>query len=169
MIKRWKVKRDLMHFVCSYTSGYFPIYDYKYEHVHYDDDHVSHDTWEFSNYRTSSYEQLVRLWWTQGGAYRSGTHARKCGSCVGKYYTSNFVRTGGYPNDGFKDKSLIMSCMWLPSLIAIVESLIEYFLKYSCRMLFLFQVKERHPYTTDCRFLTSSSSIFFVFFSIVTR
>ena len=165
MIKRWKVKRDLMHFVCSYISGYFPIYDYKYERVHYDDDHASHDTREFSNYRTFSYEQLVRLWWIQGGAYRSGIHARKCGSCVEKYYTSNFVWTGGYPYDGFKNKSLIMSCMWLPSLIAIVGSLIEYFLKYSSQMLFLFQVKERHPCTTHCRFLTSSIFFFFFFFN----
>ena len=34
-----------MHFVCSYTLGYFPIYDDEYERIHYDnDDHVSHDT-----------------------------------------------------------------------------------------------------------------------------
>ena len=27
-------------------------------------------------------------------------------SCVGKYYTSNFVRTGDPPYDGFNDRSL---------------------------------------------------------------
>ena len=38
--------RDLMHFVCLYTSGYFPIYDDEYERVHYDDNHhATHDTW----------------------------------------------------------------------------------------------------------------------------
>ena len=38
--------RNLMHIVCSYTSGYFSIYDDEYEHVHYDDNdyyHVLHD------------------------------------------------------------------------------------------------------------------------------
>ena len=35
-----------MHFVCTYTSGYFPIYDNEYGRVCYDDDddHVLHDT-----------------------------------------------------------------------------------------------------------------------------
>ena len=35
-----------MHFVCTYTSGYFPIYDDEYGHIYYDDhdDNVSHDT-----------------------------------------------------------------------------------------------------------------------------
>ena len=39
---------DLMHFVCTYTSDYFPIYDDEYGLVHYDDDDhhhpASHDT-----------------------------------------------------------------------------------------------------------------------------
>ena len=39
-----------MHIVCSYTSGYFPIYDDEYGRVHYDDDdHVSHDIWGFAD------------------------------------------------------------------------------------------------------------------------
>ena len=142
-----------MHFVCSYTSGDFPIYDYKYKRVYYDDDHASHDTRGFSNYRTSSYGQLARLWWAQGGAYRQRILARKCGLCVGKYYRSNFIRTRGYPYDGFKDTFLIMNCMWLPYLIPIMRPFIEYFLKYSSRVLFLSHVKERHPYTTDWRFV----------------
>ena len=36
-----------MYFVCTYTSGYFSIYDDEYGRVHYDDDddvHASHDT-----------------------------------------------------------------------------------------------------------------------------
>ena len=35
---------NLMHFVCTYTSGYFCIYDNAYGRVQYDDDHASHDT-----------------------------------------------------------------------------------------------------------------------------
>ena len=55
--------RDLMSFVCLYTSGYFPIYEDKYEHVHYDDDdgHASHDTRGFADLQTSGYVQLPRL------------------------------------------------------------------------------------------------------------
>ena len=41
-----------------------------------------------------------------GGANRLGIHARTCESCVGKYYTSNLVRTGGNLYDGFNDRSL---------------------------------------------------------------
>ena len=41
-----------------------------------------------------------------GGANHLGIHARTCGSCVEKYYTSNFVRTGGHPYDDFNDWSL---------------------------------------------------------------
>ena len=35
-----------MHFVYTYTLGYFPIYDNEYGRVHYDDDdhHAPHDT-----------------------------------------------------------------------------------------------------------------------------
>ena len=36
-----------MHFVCSYTSGYFPIYDDD------DDGHASHDTQRSVDLRTS--------------------------------------------------------------------------------------------------------------------
>ena len=40
-----------MYIVCSYTSGYFPIYDDEYRHLYYDDNHhhVSHDTRRFTN------------------------------------------------------------------------------------------------------------------------
>ena len=62
--------------------------------------------------------------------------------------TSNFIQTGGHPYDGFNDRSLSMSCMCLHSAL-IVELLIEYFLKYSSRVLLLFQVKARHPCTAD--------------------
>ena len=50
-----------MHFVCSYTSSYFSIYDDEYGHVYYDDDndhhhhHASHDTQEFTNLWTFGY------------------------------------------------------------------------------------------------------------------
>ena len=46
---------DLMHYACSYKSGYFPIYDDEYERVHYDDDedHVSHDTRGPTDFQTS--------------------------------------------------------------------------------------------------------------------
>ena len=37
---------------------------------------------------------------------RLSIHARTCGSCVGKYCTSNFVRAGGHPYDGSNDRSL---------------------------------------------------------------
>ena len=46
-----------MHIVCSYTSGYFPIYRDEYGRVNYDgdnDDHVLHDTWESANLQKSS-------------------------------------------------------------------------------------------------------------------
>ena len=36
-----------------------------------------------------------------GGANRLGIHTRMCGSCVEKYYTSNFVYTRGNSYDGF--------------------------------------------------------------------
>lgn len=55
--------RDLMHFVCLYTSSYFPIYDDEYERVHYDDNHhATHDTWGFANLQTD-YGQLAPLLW----------------------------------------------------------------------------------------------------------
>ena len=82
-----------------------------------------------------------------GGANRLGIHARMCRSCVGKYYASNFVRTGGHPYDGFNDRFLIMSCMCLHSLTSIVGSLTKYSLKYSSHVLLLFHVKARHLYT----------------------
>ena len=53
-----------MHFVCSYTFGYFPIYDDVYGCVHYDDDdhhHASHDTQSFADLWTFDYEQLAQL------------------------------------------------------------------------------------------------------------
>ena len=45
---------DLVHFVCTYTSDYFPIYDDEYGHVHYDDHHhhASHDTQGSADLRT---------------------------------------------------------------------------------------------------------------------
>ena len=44
-----------MHFVCTYTSGYFPIYDDEYGRVHYDDEHhhASHGTQGSTDLRTS--------------------------------------------------------------------------------------------------------------------
>ena len=53
-----------MHVVCSYTSGYFFIYDDEYEWVDYDNDddyHASHDIQGFADLRMSGYEQLARL------------------------------------------------------------------------------------------------------------
>ena len=120
-----------MHIMCSYTSSYFSIYDDECSHVHYDDDHhhASHDIRGFADFTTSGYEQLAWLWWVLEGANRLETHARTCGSCVGKYYTSNFVLTGGYLYDGFNDRSLIMSCTCLHSLAPIVEVAFWVFLK----------------------------------------
>ena len=117
------------------SSSYFPVYDDEYERVCYDDDHhhASHDTRGFANLRTSLREARSTMMGL-GGANFLGIHACMCGLCVGKYYTSNFVRTGGHPNDMF----LIMSCMYLHSLTPIVGSLTKYFLKYSSFVLFLF-------------------------------
>ena len=44
-----------MHIVCSYTSGYFLIYDDEYERVHYDGDehHALHDIRGFADLRMS--------------------------------------------------------------------------------------------------------------------
>ena len=41
-----------------------------------------------------------------GGANRLEIYAHTCQSCVGKYYTSNFVRTGDDLYDCFNDRSL---------------------------------------------------------------
>ena len=119
--------------LCSYTLGYFSIYDDEYGHVHYDDDdeygrvhydddhhHASHDTQGLQTLDIATNASSTIM---GRGAKRLGFHTRTCGSCVGKYYTSNFVRTGGHPYDGFHDKSLIMSCMSLYFLTTIVGSL----------------------------------------------
>ena len=52
----------------------------------------------------------------EGCKSRLGIHASTCGSCIGKYYTSNFVPTRDHPYDDFNNRSLIMSCMCLHSL-----------------------------------------------------
>ena len=61
-----------MHFMCSYTSGYFPIYGDEYERVHYaNDDGYASGTQGSANLRTS-------LWTTSsttkspGGCKASG-------------------------------------------------------------------------------------------------
>ena len=41
-----------------------------------------------------------------GGANRLEIYARTCGSCVGKYYTSNLIWAGGYLFDSFNDRFL---------------------------------------------------------------
>ena len=84
-----------------------------------------------------------------GGANCLGTHARTYGSCVEKYYISNFVWIGGHLYNGFTDRSLVMRCMCLYSLTSIVGSLIEYFLKYSSCITSIFQVKARYPRMND--------------------
>ena len=50
-----------MHFVCSYISKYFSIYDDEYGRTYYDDDddHASHDTQDLLTSRCR-YRQLVR-------------------------------------------------------------------------------------------------------------
>ena len=45
-----------MHLMCSYSSGYIPIYDDEYRRVDYvddDDGHVLHDTQGSANLQTS--------------------------------------------------------------------------------------------------------------------
>ena len=54
----------IMCILCAYTLGCFLIYDNEYGREHYDNDddhhhHASHDTREFANLQTSSYEQLT--------------------------------------------------------------------------------------------------------------
>ena len=44
--------RKRLDFVCSYTSGYFPIYDDEYGRVYYDDDRASHDIWRSTTLKT---------------------------------------------------------------------------------------------------------------------
>ena len=109
-----------MHCVCTYTSGFFFIYDNEYRRVHYDNDHhhhhVSHDTHGSADLQTSL-RTTISTMMGLGGANRLEIHACTCGSCVGKYYTSNFVRTGGHPYDGFNDRFLTMSyiCVAFPN------------------------------------------------------
>ena len=81
---------DLMH-LCV-TSGYFPFYNDDYGHVRYDDDgdHAAHDTQGFVDLQTllqTTSSTMMGL----GGCDRLEIHARTCGSCVGKYCTSNLV------------------------------------------------------------------------------
>ena len=67
----------------------------------------------------------------QGGANRLGIHAPTCGSCVGKYYTSNLVWIGGHPYDVFNDSSLENDLHVFAFFTAlIVGSPTEYSLKY---------------------------------------
>ena len=57
-----------MHIVCSYTSGYFSIYDDGYGCVHYDDyryHHALYDILGFADLRTSYVGQLAQFWWVQ--------------------------------------------------------------------------------------------------------
>ena len=79
--------------------GYFPIYDYEYGRVRYDDyHHASHDTQGSAD--LPSLRATSSTMWVQGGVNHLGIHSHTCGSCVRKYYTSNFVRTRGHPYDG---------------------------------------------------------------------
>ena len=69
--------------------------------------------------------------------------------CVGKYYTTNFVRTRGHLYDGFNSWFLIMSCMFAfpnPN-NGVYYSVFLKVLK-SCATS-IFQIKARHPYTID--------------------
>ena len=118
--------------MCSYTSGYFLIYDGEYGCINYDvddDNHVSHGTRGSANLRPSGNGQLAQLWWVKGARIAWKFHARTCGLCVGKYYTFNFVPTLGHPYDGLNHRSLIMSYMNLHSLTPIVGSLNWVFVK----------------------------------------
>ena len=117
-----------MHFVCTYTSGYFPIYDDEYRRVRYNADAL-HDTPGYVDFRTSL-RTTYSVMMGPRGANRLRIHARTCGSCLGKYYTSNFVRIGGHPYDGFNDRSLDHELHVFAFLTRILGSLTEYFLKY---------------------------------------
>ena len=91
-----------MYFVCTYTSGYFSIYDDAYGRVKYDDDHASHDTQGSVDLRKSlrtTSSTMMGL----GSVNRLGIHAHTRGSGIEKYYTSNFVSIGGHPYDDFND------------------------------------------------------------------
>ena len=73
----------LMHFVCTYTSWYFPIYDDEYERVSYDDnDHASHETqWSVDLWKSLRTASLTMM--GLGGGNLLGIHTRICGLCVG--------------------------------------------------------------------------------------
>lgn len=92
-----------MHFVCSYTFGYFSVYDDEYGRVHYDDNggHASHDI-QGSIDLQMSLQTTSSIMMGPGGVNHLGTHTRTCRSCVGKYYPSNFVRIGGHPYGCFQ-------------------------------------------------------------------
>ena len=65
-----------MHFVYSYTSRYFPIYDDKYRRIHYDDDddgHASHDTQGSADLRTSQRTSSLTMMGV-GGTNRTVIH-----------------------------------------------------------------------------------------------
>ena len=78
--------------MCSFTSGYFPIYDNEYGHIHYDDDDgddddgddddddddVLHDIQGFGNLWTFDCRQLARLRWAQGVCRSSGGLTLEC-------------------------------------------------------------------------------------------
>ena len=134
--------------LCVYIIGLLPIYNDEYRRVHHDDDCLT-------RYSRVFLPPEVWLWTTSptmmdlGGANHLGTHTRTCGSCVEKYYTSNFLQTRSHIYDGFNDRPLGMSYMCLHSLTPIMGLLTEYFLKYSSCLLLLFQAKARHPCAAD--------------------
>ena len=67
-----------MHFVYSYTSGYFPIYDDDYRCVHYDDH--GHGSTDLQTLLRTTSSTIIG----SGCANCLGTHVR--GSYVEKYY-----------------------------------------------------------------------------------
>ena len=84
-----------MHFVCTYTLGYF--FNDEYRRLHDDGDH-HHNPRD-----TQEYADLWTLLWTASlimvgpGEVQIGIHTRTCDSCVGKYYTSNLSRLEANP------------------------------------------------------------------------
>ena len=120
-----------MHIVCSFTSGYFSIYNDEYGHVHFGDDDIMPDIQGFivppdirlhpTSMTMMGQESVQTAWWA---------HACTCEPCVWKYHTSNLSELEATSMMILNDRSLIMSCMCLHSLIPIMGSLIEYFLKF---------------------------------------
>ena len=130
----------------TYTSGYFSIYDDEYRRAHdYDDDeHASHDTQGSADLRTSL-QTASSTMMGPGRCEPPGDPRSHTRVVCREVLHIRFVKFGGYPYDGFNDRSLDHELNVFAFSDSNNEVTYTVFLKYSSRVLLQFQVKARHP------------------------